>query len=46
MAYILGFPEPYSFTLDINTTVSTWGDSITLMSGLYFSFCPFEGIGQ
>jgi hypothetical protein len=46
MAYLLGFLYTYSFTLDINTTVSTWNDRLTSMSGLYFSFCSFAGIGR
>jgi len=26
--------------------VTTWNESIRLMSGMYFSFCPFSGTGQ
>ncbi|MGI6497513.1 MAG: hypothetical protein ACOX0U_01490 [Oscillospiraceae bacterium] len=44
--YVKPFSYIQSFALDINTTVSTWNDRLTLMSGLYFWFCPFEGIGR
>jgi hypothetical protein len=34
------------YFLDIKQMVSTWNDRLTSMSGLYFSFCPFAGIGR
>lgn len=37
--YLLDFSRTYSFTLDINTTVSTWPELPLLMS-------PFLGTGQ
>ena len=37
---------PEHYFLDIKHTVSTWNDSITLMSGMYFSFCPSKETGQ
>ena len=40
------FQRTHSFALVINTTVSTWNDRLTSMSGLYFSFCSFAGIGR
>lgn len=36
----------YVCFLCIETIVSTWHDRLTLMSRLYFSFCPFAGIGR
>ena len=32
MAYLLGFPYTQSFTLDINTTVSTWNEAMVLIT--------------
>ena len=40
------FRAYYLSLRDIKTTVSTWNDRLTSMSGLYFSFCPFAEIGQ
>ena len=40
------FQTCYLSFRDIKTTVSTWHERLSLMSGLYFSFCPSEGIGQ
>ena len=37
-------PTPYR--LYSSVIVSTWNDRLTSMSGLYFSFCPFAGIGR
>ena len=41
MAYILGLTSPYSFTLDINTTVSTWPDRLILMSWVIYHIYPY-----
>jgi hypothetical protein len=41
-----GFSHTQSFVLVINTTVSTWNDRLTSMSGLYFSLCLFAGTVQ
>lgn len=40
------FPHPHSFTLDINTTHSTWNDSIRLMSSLCLAVFLCKGIGR
>lgn len=37
----LGWSNFYFSTRASATTVSTWNESIRLMSGIYFSFCPF-----
>jgi len=43
---LLDFLHTQSFTLDINTTVSTCNESLIPMSGLCFPFYTFVGIGQ
>lgn len=41
-----GFLNIYLSFLVINTTLSTWNDSIILMSGMWFADLSFSGIGR
>jgi len=41
-----GFLNIYLSFLVINTTLSTWHDSIRLMSGMFFADFPCEGTGR